>query len=214
MFETVDLYCERIGPGYWAEPVNAVTNVAFIIFAWLVWRLAGQRGVLSPGIWALVILMAAIGMGSGLFHTFATNWAQILDIVPIVLFQLVFLWIYCRRIVGMRFGYATGLLAIYFGSAMVAMQFPHLLNGSLMYAPAFVVLTALGGYHFATRRRERHVVSGAAAVFLVSLTCRTMDGAVCPYVPLGTHFLWHVLNGIVLYLVMRGLLANAQAARA
>jgi hypothetical protein len=27
---------------------------------------------------------------------------------------------------------------------------------------------------------------------------RTIDGAVCEAVPLGTHFLWHILNGIML----------------
>ena len=26
----VDLYCERTGPEYWAEPLNALSNLAFI----------------------------------------------------------------------------------------------------------------------------------------------------------------------------------------
>jgi hypothetical protein len=37
---------------------------------------------------------------------------------------------------------------------------------------------------------------------------RSIDGAVCAYVPMGTHFLWHLLNGIVLYLSMRALILN------
>jgi hypothetical protein len=29
---------------------------------------------------------------------------------------------------------------------------------------------------------------------------------VCDFVPVGTHFLWHLLNGLVLYLVSRTML--------
>jgi hypothetical protein len=35
--QAVDIYCERLGPGLWAEPLNAVTNVAFFVAAWLAW---------------------------------------------------------------------------------------------------------------------------------------------------------------------------------
>lgn len=29
MNEFIDIYCERLGPGLWAEPLNALTNAAF-----------------------------------------------------------------------------------------------------------------------------------------------------------------------------------------
>jgi len=29
----MDGYCERVGPGLWAEPLNAVSNAAFLIGA-------------------------------------------------------------------------------------------------------------------------------------------------------------------------------------
>jgi hypothetical protein len=28
--DTLDLYCERTAPGLWNEPLNALTNLAFI----------------------------------------------------------------------------------------------------------------------------------------------------------------------------------------
>ncbi len=59
-FEQVDGYCERLGPGYWAEPVNAVTNAAFLIAAAVVWR---QTAGL-PLARALAIVLAVIGVGS------------------------------------------------------------------------------------------------------------------------------------------------------
>jgi len=29
----IDNYCERIDPSFWSEPVNAMTNLAFIVAA-------------------------------------------------------------------------------------------------------------------------------------------------------------------------------------
>ena len=40
-------------------------------------------------------------------------------------------------------------------------------------------------------------------MFVVSLAFRTMDQAVCPAFPLGTHFIWHLLNAGVLYILLR-----------
>jgi len=109
----------------------------------------------------------------------------------------------------MNIAYAISIILAYLLAAIVGMQFPHILNGSLIYAPAILLLLILGIYHAATRRIERYVLLGAAGIFVVSLTCRTVDGIICPYFPLGTHFLWHVCNAIVLYLILRGFLANA-----
>ena len=37
-FTPLDLYCERLGPEFWAEPLNAISNGGFIVAAWLAWR--------------------------------------------------------------------------------------------------------------------------------------------------------------------------------
>lgn len=204
----IDLYCERLGPGLWAEPLNATTNLSFLIAAWLVWRLAKQRQLLSPVVLLLIALIAAIGIGSGLFHTYATTWSRILDVVPILLFQLLYVWVYCRRIVGMRIGYSTSLLLIYVSFALEGRQFPHLLNGSLTYAPAVVVILVLGLYHCWTHKAERFVILSAFGLFFISLFSRTIDFGICQYFHIGTHFLWHIFNSVVLYLLMKALLFN------
>ena len=33
LMRSIDNYCERLDPGFWAEPLNAVTNAAFVIGA-------------------------------------------------------------------------------------------------------------------------------------------------------------------------------------
>ena len=108
----------------------------------------------------------------------------------------------------MRPAAAAGITALYLPASLAAGGFPHLLNGSLSYAPAFIMLLVLGLYHFAARKEARRTLLAAAAVFSVSVTCRTLDMAVCPYFPLGIHFIWHLLNALTLYLLMLGYLAN------
>ena len=109
----IDLYCERLDSSFWAEPINALTNFAFIIAAWAVWKHGHRLGRLSYPIWVLIGLMVSIGIGSFLFHTYASNFTRFLDVLPILLFQFVFMWVYIRRIIQVGMIYAIGLLLIY-----------------------------------------------------------------------------------------------------
>ena len=54
----------------------------------------------------------------------------------------------------------------------------------------------------------------AAAVFTLSLILRIIDLAICNALPLGTHFLWHICNAIVLYLALRGAIEERRLAKA
>jgi hypothetical protein len=63
------------------------------------------------------------------------------------------------------------------------------------YLPA---LFALAGYAFVLRSR---LLGLAAAVFSASLTLRSLDEPFCDRIPAGTHWLWHCLNAVVLFLV-------------
>jgi hypothetical protein len=66
-FAPIYAYCERIAPDFLAEPMNLLTNVAFILMTFLMWHSA--QGQLMAQI--LVGLLALIGIGSALFHSFA-----------------------------------------------------------------------------------------------------------------------------------------------
>jgi hypothetical protein len=208
----IDLYCERVGPGLWAEPLNAVTNAAFFLAAWAAWSLARRAHALSIGTWVLVALIVTVGIGSSLFHTFATAWARVLDAVPILLFQLSYLWLYGRRIIKLGAVSTAGLLAVFVMAAYAGRQFPHTLNGSLIYAPAVLAILGLGVYHYRTQTAARRSLLAAAAVFVVAVFFRTVDGAVCATFPLGTHFLWHLLIPVALYFFMRSLLLGGASA--
>lgn len=201
----VDLYCERLGPSFWAEPINAITNASFLIAAvaaFLLWR-RGERD--WPAL-ALIAVTFLIGIGSFIFHTVATRGAALFDTVPIAVFIYGYLWLALRRFLGLSVWMAPGLV-IAFGLLSYAegLVVPRgTLNGSHAYLPALAALLVVG---WLTREAgPRRLLFSAAAVFAVSIFFRSIDQAVCAALPLGTHFLWHSLNGLVLYLLLRAAL--------
>ena len=80
------------------------------------------------------------------------------------------------------------------------------LNGSVGYMPVVLLIV---GYALALGRRAPDTARGMAAgagILALSLGFRTVDEAACGAVPIGTHFLWHLLNATVLYLLLRAAL--------
>ena len=176
--------------------------------AWAAWRLARHHKSLNAETWTLIIFSVMIGIGSTLFHTFATNWSQMLDIVSILLFQLIFIWLYLRRIAYIHPGIVTVATAGFLAIVLFASRFSETFNGSLLYVPAILVLLGFSTYHFRQCRYDRRALFAATGVFILALIFRSIDTAVCPSFPIGTHFLWHILVAVVLYLSTRTLILN------
>ncbi len=204
----MDLYCERTGPGLLAEPFNTFTNLAFLIAACQAWTLARRLNALTAGTRFLIILVVCIFAGSTLFHSFAAGWANFLDVGPILLFQLCYLWLYVRLLMEKKMAPAVASVLVLLAAVYFAQQLRNVLNGSLLYAPALILLAILGIYHFHQEKQGRRLLLIATGVLIISLFFRTIDRAICPYLPLGTHFIWHLLNGVVLFLVLKAFLLN------
>jgi hypothetical protein len=197
-FRAVNGYCERTDASYWSEPLNAVSNAAFLIAAALCWRITNR----DPGARLLVVILAAIGVGSYLFHTHAQVWAMMADVLPIQAFILVYIYLATVRFfaappwAGLAAAVAFVPLSSLVAAGIRALFGP--LNGSVGYMPVVLLILA---YALALARRAPATARGmaiGAAILALSLTFRTIDEAVCARVPLGTHFLWHLLNGVML----------------
>lgn len=197
----VDLYCERLGPGLFAEPLNALSNLAFLgASLWLLLR-PGADG--SP--WygrVLAALIFLIGLGSLSFHLFATFGTEILDVLFIGLFIYFFVACFFRHFLGWPWWSVLLVLPGFIGfSKLVEMPFAKdALNGSVGYLPPIAALLLMALYLLATRKAGSGKLTAAAVIFLISLTLRTMDQAWCPSLPIGTHWLWHCLNALTLAL--------------
>ena len=114
MNEFIDIYCERLEPGLWAEPLNAVSNAAFIIAAIFAFLLARKENELNWRSGLLIALIFAMGVGSTLFHTFATVWAMLTDVLPILAYQIVFIAVYAQRVIGLHCYKSSALLGLFF----------------------------------------------------------------------------------------------------
>ncbi|MCJ2047531.1 ceramidase domain-containing protein [Methylobacterium sp. J-078] len=209
-------YCERGDPGFWAEPVNALSNGAFLVAAALAaWRVR-RAGTVDAPAFLLSALVAVVGVGSFLFHTLAVRWSLLADVIPIALFIYAYFLLAMRRYFGLGLVAALAatlaFAAINIGlepalDAATGRSMDALTNGSIGYAPAILALAGVAagllvpqGCRLGPARREAgRALLGVALLFAVSLAFRTLDRAICPVWPLGTHALWHLLNAGVLY---------------
>jgi hypothetical protein len=204
----MDVYCERVGPGLLAEPLNAVSNVSFLLAAWAAWVLAKRTGTLSAGVRVLIVIAASVGIGSILWHTYPTALTLILDIVPILIFLIWYIWLYARNVIGMRSRFAVASAAAFVLGTFFVILYSHVLHGALVYVPGLMVALVLGVFHATERMVARFTLLAAAGVYMAALFFRTIDNEVCPVLPIGTHFLWHILIGLVTYLAMRCLILS------
>jgi hypothetical protein len=208
----LDIYCERLGPGIWAEPLNLLTNLAFFVAGALTLRLFLQQPDRNLrrrwDLLALVLLLFAIGFGSGLWHGFATRWAVLADVVPITLLINLFLLSFLVRVAALPWWWVLGIFLTYqgLGFGLLSVAPPDALNGSIAYLPALMFLIGIWGWLIVRAHPLASTFGLATGLFTVSLTFRTLDSDLCGSFPLGTHFLWHLLNGWVLYLLVGGLI--------
>jgi hypothetical protein len=205
----IDLYCERVGPGLWGEPANVLSNIAFVIAAWALWRLRRDRSVSSPLVGFFTALTMAIAIGSTAFHMLATPWARVLDEGPISLFQVAFLWCYGRRVMRWSAPTVLTLIAALLATTLGLRVLTTALNRSLPYFPALLLTFVFGIDHARAARRDRWSLLAGSALFVVAVCLRSIDNDVCASFPVGTHFLWHLLAGGVLYLFAAGLVKNS-----
>lgn len=215
MQDYLDIYCERTAPGLWNEPLNTLTNLGFLIAAVLLLRLYLRvyRGRHTQG-WdrlLLIGLLAAIGVGSGLWHLTAQRWAMLADVLPIAGFISVFLLVFLVRVAGLGLLPTLGLFLLYHAVnwGIQASLPPDFLNGSVFYLPTWMALVLMAAWLASKGHAQWQGYAWASGLFLVSLSFRTVDQLWCGVLPMGTHFVWHLLNAVLLYLLVRSLLQAA-----
>jgi hypothetical protein len=198
-------YCERGGDQFWAEPLNAVTNLAFVLAAALIGLRLRSASSVRPELGVLVALTVAVGIGSFLWHTLARPWSQWADVVPIGLFIVVFLLSLCRRVLQWSWSAALAASALFLLGNGVALALlpPDLLNDSGMYLPAWLALLAAALYCRYRGSKAAAPLASMTGVFSAALLLRWLDAALCPLFATGTHFAWHLAVAMTMYLGMR-----------
>ena len=212
----LDLYCERLGPGLWAEPVNALSNAGFLLAGWLAWRRLGPQAPRELRVLAALIVL--IGVGSFAFHTHATVATAYLDSGFIALYLVSYVCVWLARVRDVRWpralwgapGFIAFAAAV--STAVLSLRIPALNADVALYVSAWLALLLMAA---ASLGRSRGVARGLVvtlACFTISLTLRQLDLPLCERWPLGTHFLWHLINAVALWCSLQALIKTGQPA--
>jgi hypothetical protein len=226
---SVWLTCERgVSTAFWAEPVNAASNIIYFIVAVAALHIYRRLPIVQKSADHLLLigLVFLIGLGGVLFHLFANQWSEMFHMVPVVLFFMVYLAYAMNRFLEVPPGWVGVLTGLFVLLTIAALTMTcafldqslqpswtkdgatSCLNGSGGHLPALLSVALVG--YFAYRREHKAASSLllASAVFIVALFFHTIDHYFCNQTVVmghntGSHFLWHILNGVMLFVLLR-----------
>jgi hypothetical protein len=203
------IYCEQ--PIYQAffEPINTITNLAFMIAGVILFTQLKKKNLLDiKGIYFSSLLIV-IGLGSFAWHLYRSDVTVMLDSIPIAVFVLTYLFFYIMQM-NKNWVLRIGLFLSFFGYVIFLTKvlseienYWLLTNGGMQYIVAlsfFVVLQIFNRNWNPALIKPSFIV---VLLFAFSIFFRQTDLLVCEYIGFGTHFMWHILNGVVLYLFVR-----------
>ena len=209
--------CERLSGGWWAQPANATSSVAYAVVGfWLLHRAvtsAASRGVFTAAGFGLV----AVGLGSVAYHGPQPSWApaahdgSILALLAVLVGRNV--WLLARHRVGFAAAYGAPCLAIVPGLSLAGEE--RLLLVTLVVAG--VVGVSLIHWLWLADGPERAVTrrmwSSAAAVMGVAVVAyaagRTSSSFCWPDSLLQPHALWPIASAVAIGLAILALAAQA-----
>jgi hypothetical protein len=203
-FNSVDIYCERLDVSFWAEPINAISNLSFIVAGLFLWRLRSPRSAL------MTILMILIGLGSFSFHTYANRLTGLLDVLAIALYLVAFSYLIPKQWSRNSLLIQVGSLLLLIVSIVLAHLLMNHLKPALPWLPPGIYLgawLALLIYALVTQHSNKQAARFlwlAVIVFPFSLLSRQLDMLLCDSIG-PTHWLWHLLNSLTLYWSSYGL---------
>ena len=196
-FEAVDGYCERIDGSFWSEPLNAISNIFFLVAAMWVLR----RGSLNNTARILVFILGMIGIASFLFHSFAQTWAGALDGLFILFFTLFYLFAASKDFLGAPRSIALVITLGYFPFAFAVDWLTSpltFLGATRIYMPILILIILFSILIYTRLPTVSRGLALGAFILIASMCARFLDEPLCQTIPIGTHFLWHVMNAVML----------------
>lgn len=207
------MYCERDTAGWFAEPLNTVSGLAFFISAWQAWRqLEGARLREQWDLHLLAGLIGLVGVASMLWHASGIGWLRWFDAAAVAAFVLAYWQVFLVRVSGLGWaGLVVGWLLTGAGLALFYLLLPRLLLGStLVYAPLLLLLLAGIVMSMRVDRRLARDLFLASILFLLAMVVRAADLLLCEWVIVGTHWLWHLLTAGLLFVLVDGMIRHVR----
>ena len=204
MFESIDLYCERVAPGFGQEPLNSITGLLFVIVGlWALIRAPHLADRVAAG--ALI----AVGLASSAMHSWAISGLLVFDVVANQAYLIALGVVLARRVTGASFKSAVvvAVLTAAYLNFISPSPVAYVLLGRIV--EPWVTLSIVLALLALLKRSQQKTAFGlavASGLLLAGLPFRFLDAAACADWPVGTHFLWHSFNALsaaVLFRILR-----------
>lgn len=206
--------CELQSNHLVSQPVNLLTNAAFLIASYLIYRLIRKNRIKEKGIITLFIGSVLIGLGSIAHHAVPNNFTLLLDGLPIYLFLFLALYHLIHALIPNK-GYSVLLSVIYVFVnflAPIAIRIPFDPNAvTPILNLAFLLLITV----FLSRKYKKptNFLIWAMGSYTLATVFFLLDEKICSQFPIGTHFLWHIFNAMTIYFLVR-FIASTKAKQA
>ena len=195
----MDFYCERTNEQIFNEPVNAISNIFFIIVSLSLIKIL-RKNQSNKIYYIQPILIFFIGIGSFLFHLNPNIITLYSDVIPIFLFSLSFIFFFNRDVININYLNNALLFLLFF--VLFLFITPKLnydiLNGSEFYFANYFFLTMYTLWLYLKKSDFFQLLLLGFIFFNLSILLRSLDNHICEYFSIGTHFLWHFLNAYLL----------------
>ena len=195
----MDFYCERTNQQIFNEPINAISNIFFIIVSLSLIKIL-KKNKSNNIYYTQPVLIFFIGIGSFLFHLAPNLITLYSDIIPIFLFSLSFIFLFNRDVINISHLHNAFLFFLFF--ILLLFITPKLnyeiLNGSEFYLANYCFLTLYTIWLYIKKSDFFQLLFLGFIFFNLSIFLRTIDNHICDHISIGTHFLWHFLNAYLL----------------
>jgi hypothetical protein len=190
-------YCETLSATaatFPVEPLNTVSTGVIVLFGLASLYLVRKRTPQAYDLYVLSALLIATGIGSGLWHGFRDWYALRFEVNAglLFLFGLAICW--SRRLWSLPGG------VLFLIAFVLTFQFSREYLGVfnqrwVAAAPAVILFGSILATQTVMRSKKAALFGLAAmALSLTALGFRTYDLTACEYLPVGTHWLWHIFN--------------------
>lgn len=180
------------------EPWNSVSSL-FILLPAVYWgiKLKGRYRE-YPFITFCIPLLFLGGLGSTLFHAFRSSYyLLLLDVTPTAILTLslaIYFWVkvlpsWWWIIPVVALGVGLRILIYNTLEGQTSINASYAVTGTLLFIPTLLLL-------YQTRLAYSYYIFISLGCFVLALIFRRTDNIEQSLLPMGTHFLWHILTGV------------------
>jgi predicted membrane channel-forming protein YqfA (hemolysin III family) len=208
------LYAETLPGRFPVEPWNTYSNLVF--FAVIIYFIANGalRRARHPLLFVCLPILLVGFMGGTIFHATRSHsvWL-ILDFIPIIILAAITSLYFWWKITGKK---SVALLCMLLSIAiprvlLLVLELPRQFRISLGYTTlAFAIVLPLLLHARRNNWRDIRTLCSAIVLFSIAIIFRMLDKDAKLFLPMGSHFLWHLFGGAATFCVMLYVYRNDQ----